>query len=86
MEHTYENVAALAGRAVGPLASHLGRSSGFSMQLHPSMESLGGIDPTTNSSLSSKTCDNADYVPSAHLLALIVNRVTTRRDIVRHGT
>jgi hypothetical protein len=24
MEHTYENVAALAGRAAGPLASHLG--------------------------------------------------------------
>lgn len=24
MEHTYENVAALAGRAAGPLASYLG--------------------------------------------------------------
>jgi hypothetical protein len=51
-----------------------------------SMESPVGIDPTTSSSLSSRACDNTDYVPSIQLFALTANRVTARRDIVRYGT
>jgi hypothetical protein len=40
------------------------------------MEGPGGIDPATSSSLSSKACDNTNYVPSDPAFRIDGNRVT----------
>jgi hypothetical protein len=92
MERTYERAATLVGRAAGPLARHLGPCVTSLIDQHHTasviyikVQSPGGIDPATSFSPSSEACDDTDYVPAAYPFALMMNRVTARRDIVRRG-